>query len=285
MEILAIAILGFYAIGYFVLGGADIGAGMLLPILARTRGERQRVVATIVPYFLTNEVWLVAAAGVLIGLFPVVEGDLLTGLFPLVCALLVGWVSRDAGVWFRGRVDGDGRGARVWRATCDATICAGSWIVAGAWAWILAGLLAGETDHVVTDPTVVVAIGAVLSVFALHGLAFVGLRSSGDLRRRSMRWFGSSGERRMFVVTGAIVAGLVIAAGSNIPLTAAAADRATLDWLVPAILMVTPVLLAAQMWAWRLFRHRIPSHRIPSGHHSGQGSSAVRVKPRSDVGP
>ncbi|NDL56294.1 cytochrome d ubiquinol oxidase subunit II [Phytoactinopolyspora mesophila] len=257
METLAIVILVFYAIGYFVLGGADIGAGMLIPILGRDRGERRLVVATIVPFFLTNEVWLIATAGVLIGLFPVLEGDLLSGLFPLFVALLAGWVSRDIGVWFRGRVDGDGRGARAWRAGCDAVISAGSWIVAGSWGWIFAGLLAGVTDRVVTEPVVVVAVVAVMTVFALHGLAFVALRSAGELRRRSLQWFGASGEQRTFAVTSAVMAALTVVAGSNLALTETVADAGTLGWLVPAILVITPFLVAAQVWVWRLCAHRI----------------------------
>ncbi|WP_205857444.1 cytochrome d ubiquinol oxidase subunit II [Phytoactinopolyspora endophytica] len=262
METAAVIMLAFYAIGYFVLGGADIGAGMLLPFLARGAGERRLVVAAIVPFFLTNEVWLIATAGVLIGLFPTLDGVLLGGLFPLVLSLLVGWVVRDAGVWFRGRVDGAGRGGRAWRTTCDAAVTVGSWVVAGSWAWILSGWLSGAADGVMTEPAVAAAITAVMVLFALHGLAFCGLRLDGDLCRRCARWFGGVGERRTFVLTSAVMAGLVTVAGmAALPLSGAAADQGTLEMLVPGIAVVTPVLLAGQVWAWRLFGHRIRDPR------------------------
>lgn len=257
MEALAVAILAFYAVGYFVLGGADIGTGMLLPVLARGRAERRLVVAAIVPFFLTNEVWLLATFGVLVGMFPALEGELLSGLFPLFVAVLAGWVVRDIGVWFRGRVHGDGPGGRSWRASCDVAISAGSWVVAGGWAWIFAGVMAGTTDRPVTEPTVAVAILAVLVLFGSHGMAFAGLRLSGEPRRRTRQWFGMGSEPRAFAFTSAVMAGLVVVIGARLPLVPSIADDGTLEWLVPAVLAITPIVLAGQLWSWRLFGHRI----------------------------
>ncbi|AYY13486.1 cytochrome d ubiquinol oxidase subunit II [Actinobacteria bacterium YIM 96077] len=257
METLAVVILAFYAIGYFVLGGADIGTGMILPVLARARGERRLVVAAIVPFFLTSEVWLIATAGVIIGLFPALEGELFSGWFPLIVALVSGWVARDAGVWLRGRVDGDGRGARGWLSGCDVAVTAGSWLVAGSWAWIFASAIAGVTDRVVTDPVVLVAIAAVLTLFALHGLAFAALRLDGELRRRAIGWFGMAGEARTFALTSGVMAGLVVATGTQMPVRGAVAAVSTLEWLVPAILALTLPIVTGQIWAWRLFGHRI----------------------------
>lgn len=257
METIAVVVLAFYAVGYFVLGGADIGAGMLLPILARGPAERRLMVAAIVPFFLANEVWLIATAGILVGLFPRLEGALLSGLFPLFVALLAGWVTRDMGLWFRGRMDGDRAGAWAWRATCDGAITLGSWVVAGSWSWIFAGLIAGYPYGVITEPAAAVAVLALLAVFALHGMAFTGLRVSGDLRERLARWLGT-GTRGGFTITSAVMTGVVLVAGSNLALTGSAASKATLDWLVPAMMIVTPVLLLAQAWTWKLFGHRLP---------------------------
>ena len=64
MDTLALALLAFFATGYFVLAGADIGTGMLTPYLGRTDRERRLVIASFAPFFLGNEVWLIATAGV-----------------------------------------------------------------------------------------------------------------------------------------------------------------------------------------------------------------------------
>ncbi|NED97570.1 cytochrome d ubiquinol oxidase subunit II [Phytoactinopolyspora alkaliphila] len=257
METLAVVTLAFYVLGYFVLGGADLGTGMMLPFLARNRAERRLVVAAIVPFFLTSEVWLIASAGLLIGFFPALEGELVSGLFPLIVVLLAGWVTRDAGVWFRGRVTGDGVAARSWRAGCDAAICAGSWLAAGAWAWILSGMLGGTFTRVLTDPAVIFAVLAVLVVFGLHGLAFAALRLTGAPQRRAAQGFGAMGEKQAFALTAAALMTLVAAAGSGLELTGSAADPATLAWLVPAALALTPLLMASQVWVWWLFGRRV----------------------------
>ncbi|MFB9902580.1 cytochrome d ubiquinol oxidase subunit II [Allokutzneria oryzae] len=252
MEIVAVGLLAFFAIGYFVLGGADIGVGMLLPFLGRDRAERRLVITGIAPVFLGNEVWLVATAGVLVGAFPDLEGELLTGLFPAIVGLLLGWVVRDAGLWLRHHIE-----RPVWQGLCDTAIALGSWAVALAWGWALSCLLSGTTDHVVTEPGALLIGLAITLLFGVHGLAFAALRLSGTLRERALRLSGPSGELRTFALTGAVMALLCLAAGFRLPLVRSAADPATLELLVPVLLVITPLLVLAQVWLWRLFRHRV----------------------------
>lgn len=245
-ETLAAILLGFFALGYFVLGGADIGAGMMLPLLGRG-GRRPLVVAAIVPFFLANEVWLVATAGLLIGAFPALEAQLFPALFPLIVTLVTGWIVRDMGLWSRERA-----GGRVWPAICDAAVTLGSWTVAGSWAWILAGLLTGVADEV-AGGAVVASLGAVVvALFALHGLAFAGLRLP-----------GRSGGRRWFALTAGGLAAVVLAAGARLEFAGSAADDATLRLLVPAVASMLPLLLVGQVVTWRVFRHRVAGPLAP----------------------
>ncbi|APU16676.1 MULTISPECIES: cytochrome d ubiquinol oxidase subunit II [Actinoalloteichus] len=252
MEIIAIAALGFFAVGYFILGGADIGVGMLLPFLGRDAAERRVGIAAIAPFFLGNEVWLVATAGILIGGFPVLEGALLSSLFPVVIMLLAGWVIRDMGLWLRGRETG-----RIWWGLCDGAIVLGSWAVALSWGWMFAGLLAGIIDRPVTGPGAGLAAVGIAALFAVHGLAFAALRLAGTQRERARRLSGESGEVRTFILTSAAMAVPVLAVGARLPLAESAADAATLAFLVPVLVVLTPLLVAAQGWVWWLFRHRV----------------------------
>jgi cytochrome bd ubiquinol oxidase subunit II len=248
MEIIAVVLLAFFALGYLVLGGTDIGTGMVLPYLGRGTAERRLVITAIAPFFLGNEVWLVATAGVLAGAFPVLEGELLTGQFPVVVALLAGWVVRDMGLWLRGRA-----GGRGWAAGCDTAIVAGSWTVALSWGWLLAGLLGGHVERVATGPGAVLVVAGTAVLFAAHGLAFAALRLTGPPWARARAAYGRSGEPAAAAVTATGMLALGLAAGSRLPLAASAADPATLAALVPALLVVTPVLVAAQAWVWRTF--------------------------------
>ncbi|MFC4564705.1 cytochrome d ubiquinol oxidase subunit II [Nocardiopsis mangrovi] len=164
METLAVLFLTGLVVGYFVLAGCDIGLGMLMPYLARTPADRQRTVSAIAPYFLGSEVWLVGAVGVLAGLFPELKSEVIVQLWPVLTALLAGWLLRDAGLWFRGRVD-----AAAWRHVWDTAITAGSWLLAVCWGLVVGGLLAGGAPR---GPFALLCAAVVVSLFALRGAAF-----------------------------------------------------------------------------------------------------------------
>ena len=55
---------------YVLLDGFDLGAGAIHLLVARTNEERRQVIATIGPVWDGNEVWLLAAGGTSISLFP-----------------------------------------------------------------------------------------------------------------------------------------------------------------------------------------------------------------------
>ncbi|MFM9371832.1 cytochrome d ubiquinol oxidase subunit II [Streptomyces sp. Da 82-17] len=253
LETLSVGLLAFFTAGYFVLGGADIGTGMLAPFLGRGDAERRLVLTSFAPFFLGNEVWLVAAAGLLIGCFPELEGELLSGQFAVVVPLLAGWVVRDAGLWLRGRAGGS-----RWRAVCDGAVVCGSWAVALSWGWLLAGLFTGSAGSVATGPVAVLTSLAVAALFAAHGLGFAAMRLTGDPYARARVLVGRSGRPwQTFALTGTLMAALPLLAGLTLPLTESAADGTTLAFLVPALLVVTPLLVAVQAWTWRTFRHRV----------------------------
>jgi cytochrome bd-type quinol oxidase subunit 2 len=262
METLAVVLLGFFTAGYLVLGGADIGTGMLLPFLGRTDPERRLVIASFAPFFLGSEVWLIAAAGLLAGCFPHFEGLLFSGQFSVLVPLLAGWMVRDAGLWLRGRVTGGGRhpapgGGRTWRAVCDGAVVCGSWVVALSWGRLLAALFAGAPGTAATGTAAAVVSLAVAALFAAHGAGFASVRLTGPVYARARRLTGRTRAWQSFALTGALMAVLPFLAGLSLPLAASAADGATLALLVPVLLVVTPFLVAVQGWTWWTFRHRV----------------------------
>ncbi|MEV0614539.1 cytochrome d ubiquinol oxidase subunit II [Nonomuraea sp. NPDC050404] len=238
-----IFILAFFTLGYLVLGGADIGVGMALPYLGRSVGERREVIAAIAPFFLGNEVWLVAAGGVLAGLFPQLEGELLHGNYALIVTLLVAWVVRDMGLWLRGRVPG----AR-WQAFWDGAIVAGSWGLALCWGLLLTHVLLGMQGPVVVLGALVPA-----ALFLTHGLTFAALRLRGTLRARAAVLTGGAGEARMYALTTAALVAVGLLAGLRLPLEAGTSG----PLLVPVVLTLIPFLVASQAWVWWTFRHRV----------------------------
>ncbi|HEX4834539.1 MAG TPA: cytochrome d ubiquinol oxidase subunit II [Trebonia sp.] len=184
--------LGWLFAGFFVLEGFDFGLALAMPFLGRSGVQRRLVINAMGPFFLGNEVWLVGTVGVLAGAMPVLDDDLLTGLYPLIVAILVCWVVRDAGIWFRSRRDGRG-----WRLGWDGAIVAGSALLAALWGVVVADLMQGLAMSApgqvaagpasLLDPFSVVSGLAFAAICLVHGTVFTALRCPGTLRERAVR--------------------------------------------------------------------------------------------------
>ncbi|MER5324333.1 cytochrome d ubiquinol oxidase subunit II [Streptosporangium roseum] len=253
MDILWTGVLALLLIGYFALEGSGIGAGMLLPVLGRTQPDRDRVVAAMAPFVLANEVWLVAVAGVLFGVFPSIEGEVLSGLYPLVVTLLVSWILRDAGLWFRRRLDG-----HAWRAGWDWMICLGSYGLALSWGMALVAMAGGLSGPPIGLPGLGGGL-VVAAAFALHGWTFLSWRLPGQVT-------GASRTGRALLASAGVAAlpVAVLLAVLAPWLLEHIAPPGTLNVLSVMILPFAPLMLGAQVWVWRTFNPRRAADRIPS---------------------
>src|SRR5262249_13673810 len=147
---------------------------------AATSTARRNSLTALGPFFLGNEVWLVAAVGILFGAFPMLEGELLSGLYPAVVLALFGVILVTAGVQLRSRPTGE-RARTRW----DRVIVTGSALAALGWGAVLAGLLQGVplradghvsgVGHVLT-PFVAAAALTMVALVAVHGATFLALR-------------------------------------------------------------------------------------------------------------
>jgi cytochrome d ubiquinol oxidase subunit II len=171
-------VLGLFFASYLVLGGCNYGVGMLVP-RAGTAPQRRVALNAVGPFFLANEVWLAATAGLLFGAFPMLEGELLSGLYPLVSLAVAGVVLVITAFQLRSRAAA--AGARRW----DRLIVTGSLLAAGGWGAVLGALLQGVplhpaghvagTGHVATAFTAACAL-TLVALAAAHGAAFLTLR-------------------------------------------------------------------------------------------------------------
>ncbi|QFZ16762.1 cytochrome d ubiquinol oxidase subunit II [Saccharothrix syringae] len=165
METAWIVVLALLTCGYFALAGFDYGVGLLLRVLARDERERRHVLGAVTPFLLGNEVWLVAAVGVLFGAFPRLEGELLSGHHTAFAVLLVGLVAFTAAAQLR---------SPAW----DVVLVGSALVVAVGWGVLLGRVLGG--------PVVLWAAGVPL-LFALHGAVFLAWRLRDGPRRRAVR--------------------------------------------------------------------------------------------------
>lgn len=165
METVWVVLLAVLTCGYFALAGFDYGVGVLLRVLARDERERRLVLRAMTPFLLGNEVWLVAAVGVLFGAFPRLEGELLSSQHTAFTVLLVALVAFTAAVQLR---------SPGW----DPVLVGAALLVAVGWGVLLGRVLGG--------PVALWAVGLPV-LFALHGAVFLAWRLTGDLRARASR--------------------------------------------------------------------------------------------------
>src|SRR3954463_8441105 len=195
-------LLGLLTCGYFALAGYDYGVGMLLPALGAAARRRRQTLGALGPFFLANEVWLVAAVGLLFGAFPHLEGKVFAGAYVLVVTLLLGLVTFTASMQLRSRRPDARRGA--W----TAGIVGGALVTALSWGLFLGNLVLGlpPTADVLAffDPYAVLWGLGFVALFCLQGAAFLAVRAPTELTGRAVRL------ARAF--SGPVFAFLVIAA-------------------------------------------------------------------------
>lgn len=250
METVWYALLGLFFAAYLVLGGYDYGVGLLQAGTASPAQRRANLTA-VGPFFLGNEVWLVAAVGILFGAFPMLEGDLLSGLYPAVMLALVGVVIVTAAVQLRSRP-----AAERARARWDRLIVAGSAGAAFGWGAVLAGLLQGVplhrdghvagVGHVFTPFVAACGLGLV-ALTAAHGAAFLALRLPPD---RAV-WAARAGRRLIPAAVAAIATATALGVLSGQVRQAVQQPLAAI--LLPAL------LVAALLVAYRAFTRGRPA--------------------------
>ncbi len=180
--------LGLLTCGYFALAGYDYGVGILLRGFG---GDERRVLGAPGPFFLANEVWLVAAVGLLFGAFPHLEEKVFAGAYVLVVTLLLGLVTFTASVQLRSRRPDAPRGPWTFGIAAGALLTAVSWgLFLGSLVIGLpldaAGRPSGDLLALFSPYALVWGLGFV-ALFALQGAVFLTVRGPADLTGRAAR--------------------------------------------------------------------------------------------------
>ena len=180
--------------GYLFLEGFDLGVGMLMKLFARNNTDRRVLLNTIGPVWDGNEVWLLTAAGATFAAFPLWYASLFSALYLPLLLVLVALIFRAVAFEYRGKVD-----TEQWRARWDLAIAAGSFVAAFGVGATLAltttGLPLNANGDREGGPFAWFSGYALLGGFAVvgfaivHGLAFLALKTDGDVRYRARRWF------------------------------------------------------------------------------------------------
>jgi cytochrome d ubiquinol oxidase subunit II len=88
MNVVAFALLAAMLVTYALLDGYDLGVGAVVRLFARSDDERGAAIASIGPFWIGNEVWLIAAGGVLFAFFPRAYASSFSGFYLLLMVML-----------------------------------------------------------------------------------------------------------------------------------------------------------------------------------------------------
>ena len=212
METLWFCLVAIMLAGYVVLDGFDIGVGIVHFCVGRTESERRRTLQSVGPVWDGNEVWLLAAGGVLYFAFPAVYASSFSGFYlPLMIVLWL-LIGRGVAIEFRNHLD-----SAVWRSFFDFVFTAASALLAvfygAALGNVVRGVPLGESGYFFlplwtdfrTGPvagildwyTILVGVLAFLTL-TQHGALWLALKTEDSLQERARRvaraaWYGVAG--------------------------------------------------------------------------------------------
>ena len=182
-------LMGLSILLYVILDGFDLGVGLLMPLAEGERHkvageltERDRMVASIGPFWDANETWLILAIGILLVAFPVAHGAILTALYLPVFVMLVGLILRGVAFEFRAKAP---MPHKPW---WDRAFHAGSLMTALSQGYML-GLYVMGLDTSLSSQLFAVLTGLCVT----FGYGFVGAcwlvgKTEGALQHRAVQW-------------------------------------------------------------------------------------------------
>jgi cytochrome d ubiquinol oxidase subunit II len=185
-------LIGLLLVGYAVLDGFDLGAGIVHLFVARDDTERRNVMNAIGPVWDGNEVWLITAGGALFAAFPVVYATVFSGFYLAVMLLLGALILRAVSIEFRSK-----EANRLWRLGWDVGFTLGSALAALLFGVALGNIVRGlplDAGGVyrgglmgLLNPFSIVMGVLTVGLAAQQGSSWLVLKTGGALQARARR--------------------------------------------------------------------------------------------------
>ena len=287
-------LLGVMLVAYVVLDGFDFGAGALHLFVAKSDAERRTVLAAIGPFWDGNEVWLIAAGGVLFVAFP----EVLTTAFPAfyLALHLVLWcfALRGVAIEVRSHV-ADG----MWHAIWDAVFAVSSLLLALLFGVAFGNVVRGvpidqrreftmpfftnfgTTGHVGLLDYFSLSVGLLsVALLSAHGAAFLAWRAAGVVRERCLLL-----ERKLWPAVAALFALVTIETYFVRPDLLAHLVQRPLAWLGIAVAVLGAGVLVSSRRGVLDGRAFLGSCTLIAGVLGSSGAALFPVFLRSTLAP
>jgi cytochrome bd ubiquinol oxidase subunit II len=192
---------------YIVLDGFDFGLGIVYLFVARTETNRRTALASIGPVWNGNEVWLIAAGGLLFFAFPKAYAAGFSGFYLALIIVLWVLIARGLALELRSHLD-----HTLWRQFWDVAFAGASTLLAIVFGAALGNLIRGVplnhegyffvalwTDFMTgPDPgildwfTILMGLTST-AILACHGANYLAMKTEGELREKARRigWLSS----------------------------------------------------------------------------------------------
>jgi len=210
------ALLGILLAGFAVMGGRDLGIGVLLPFVARSNDERRVLLNLAGPTWEGNQVWLVLGGGAIFAAWPAIYAASFSGFYIAMIAILGALILRPVGFKFRGKVD-DTR----WRAVWDAVLFLGGFIPSLVFGVAVGNLFLGVPFRLdatmrvsyegnffgLLTPFALLAGLLSLAMLVTQGAAVIAGRTEGAIAERARRYgkWSAAATLLLFIAGGVIV--------------------------------------------------------------------------------
>ncbi|NRB80257.1 MAG: cytochrome d ubiquinol oxidase subunit II [Saccharospirillaceae bacterium] len=225
-QMLPTIFLGLMALSIFIyaiLDGYDLGVGILMPM--HNEDYRDKMIASIGPFWDANETWLVLAIGILLIAFPNAHSYIFGNLYLPSAFLLIGLIMRGVAFDFRAKV------ATQYKNNWDKVFKFGSLLVTLMQGYMLGMYVMGfESSWQTVVFSLLSAVG-VSAAYMLIGSAWLVYKSEGELRVQAAFWGKISGY--------VFVAGMLTISVTNLIFKPEVADR----WLSVTGLFLMLILL------------------------------------------
>ena len=165
---------------YVVLDGYDLGVGLLVPF-ADGPGK-DRMVASIGPFWDANETWLVLGVGLLLVAFPVAHGVILGALYLPVLVMLLGLILRGVAFDFRAKAHDEHR------ALWNAAFSVGSLAAALAQGYMVGRYVLGFEPGAVPMLFAAFIALCLAAGYALLGATWLLMKMQGPLIKQAAGW-------------------------------------------------------------------------------------------------
>lgn len=173
-------LMGLSILIYVCLDGFDLGVGLLFPFAGED--EKDRMVASIGPFWDANETWLVLAIGILLVAFPSAYGVILTTLYLPVAIMLLGLVLRGVAFEFRAKAGPERK--PIW----NRAFYLGSLMTSLSQGFMLGMYVMGLQVTVFTYVFSALTAAFLTVAYSFIGATWLILKTEGALQAKALKW-------------------------------------------------------------------------------------------------